>query len=163
MRNILFAFMFVLLCIPLSAQSSTADVKYFDRVVTVDFGTVANSVDEYAYVSFDQMKFSRIDSISVTAIGTGELDIDSVDFYMGNSGGGISRFSGTALTQAVTINVNAGVSAYEHLLTSGATRLSAANIRGANLLKIQTRGAASGNDATDPNQLVLVLQFWGQK
>ncbi len=152
--------LFVLLFAAISfAQTTTYDGHF----AYVDCGTVANSVDETGYVDLSRLGLSKIDSISVTAIGTGELDVDSVDCYVGVNDipDGLIRYSSTAITFTVTINVAAGASAFEQLYSSNATLLTQEALRGANVIKVITRGATAGNDATDPNKLILVFEAWG--
>ena len=136
-----------------------ANVKYFGRFIDVDFGTVANSVTETNYISIDG--WSKIDSISVVAYGYGETDVDSIDMYVGN-GGGI--YSSTAITGTVTLNLADAVAGWELILASNATQLTGAALRGVKAIKVVTRGATSGNDATDTKQNFHVLfQIWGTK
>jgi len=158
----LFIIIFALIAIGLTSAQTT---DYSGRFAYVDFGTVANSVTETGYVNLDRLNYSHIDSISVTAIGTGELDVDSVDIYVGTADikHGISRYSATANTFTSTIDVNAAASAFEQLYSSDATLLTGGLLRGANSLKVVTRGSVSGNDPTDPNKLVVVFQVWGTK
>ena len=138
---------------------SQADVKYFGRYIDIDFGTVANSVTETKYASLDG--WSKIDSITVVAYGYGETDVDSIDMYVGN-GGGI--YSGTAITGTVTLDLADGVAGWQTVLSSNATQLTGAALRGAKAIKVVTRGATAGNDPTDTKQNFHVLfQIWGTK
>lgn len=138
------------------------------RVVVKDLGTMANSSlgsgsDETGYL--DLSGWSKIDSISVTFIGKGEMDVDSVDFY-----GAVKLPNGKFVkdvtiiaTATVTLNLADGVYDIEPLKTSDATVLTGAKLRGLNAIYYVTRGAASGNDATDPNNGWLAFQIWGTK
>ena len=159
MKNLILA-LIVLFSVSLFAQNYDAK----NGNVFVDFGTVAEAVEETAYINLDKLGYARIDSISVTAYGTGELDVDSVDFYVGviDVPNGINRYSSTAITQAVTINVAAGASAFERLYTSGATPLTGDVLRGVNAIKIVVRGA-DGTDPSDPNRLLFLFKVWGEK
>ena len=160
MKNLILS-LIVLFSVSLFAQNYDAK----NGNVFVDFGTVAEAVEETAYINLDKLGYARIDSISVTAYGTGELDVDSVDFYVGviDVLNGINRYSSTAITQTVTINVAAGASAFEQLYdTSGATPLTGEVLRGVNAIKIVVRGA-DGTDPSDPNRLLFLFKVWGEK
>lgn len=146
----------------LSAFAFGQTVSYSDRFITVDFGTMANSVDETAYVSLKG--WSKIDSVSATFVGTGELDVDSVTVYRA-----VSIESGQWVDVSVlgnftvTLDLAAASKDIEPLFSSNATLITGAALRGVNALKFLTRGATAGNDATDPNKGVLLLQIWGTK
>jgi len=160
MKNLLFVFLFALIAlVPLNFGQI---VSYDGRVVNVNYETVANSVTETGYVSLDG--WTTIDSISVVVFGVGETDIDSLDIYVGNGGAGVTaQYSATVYHYAVTVNAAAAAVYIERLYSANATLLTKAVLRNANRLKIVTRGATSGNDATDPNKLVVQLIISGTK
>jgi len=138
------------------------------RVIVKDLGTMINSTagtsaNETGFV--DLSGWSKIDSVSMAFVGKGELDVDSVDVYPA-----IKLPSGKFVkdvtilgTATVTLDLADGVYDIERLVTSGATIITGANLRGMNGLYYVTRGATAGNDATDPNNGWLVFQVWGTK
>lgn len=145
-------------------QETQAQSKPY-RIYTLDYGTLSNSVlvaNETQYI--DLAGWEKIDSISIVAYGIGELDVDSVDIYVGSkpNNGKSPIFSSTAITATVTLNLADGVSGWERLVTSNATKLTGAALRGVQMLKVNTRGATSGNDPTDASQrFYLAFQVWG--
>jgi hypothetical protein len=147
--------LFALFAITLSAQT------YQKRFIDLNFGTLANSVSETQYV--DLGDWSRIDSISVAAYGTGELDVDSVDIYVGYGKGYFGSTCYTFETASSYLNFADGIKGWENLLVSGATSLTGAVLRGVKALRVTTRGATSGNDATDPNNFHVLFHIWGTK
>lgn len=158
MRKILLALVITLSVIFFSSAQST-NVSYTGRYIDINFGTVANSVTETYYVSIDG--WTKIDSISVVACGIGELDVDSIDMYVGY-GGGI--YSSTAITATVTLDLADGVAGWQNIVSSNATQLTGAALRGVKAIKVVSRGATAGNDATDASQnFHVVFQIWGTK
>jgi len=131
-------------------------------VYELNFGTLANSVTETGYQKFDGWK--SIDSISVGLAGTGEVDVDSVDIYVGYMIGSGSWFSTTANTFISTMDLGAGVKLFLPLALTGNISIKGALLRGGmNAVKVVTRGAVSGNDPTDPNNLRVLLTVHGTR
>lgn len=131
--------------------------------VCLDFGTVANSVTETGYV--DLRDWKSIDSIAVSISGYNEVDVDSVNFWLGNytNDGFICDAAAGVLYQASTLDVAASGSDFLNLVTTNATKLSKVALRGATGIKVQLESAASGNDATDPNDCWLMFHIYGTK
>ena len=131
--------------------------------VVEDLGTQANAAQETVYL--DLRSWSRVDSVVVSLSAVGEIDVDTVNFYLGSftNDGFISDAAGGVLYQAVTLDVAAGATDFEVLLTSNATRLTGAAIRGATGIKAVIEIGASGNDATDPNALYINWCIYGLK
>ncbi|MCP4394549.1 MAG: hypothetical protein GY804_09830 [Alphaproteobacteria bacterium] len=131
-----------------------------ERFKTLDFGTVVTATPESQYL--DLTGWSAIDSISIVAIGTGEVDVDSLDIY----GAYMHPTDGTWVdvtilgTATVTLNLADGVEDVELLVASNATILTGAALRGLNGLKVTVQPAA-GSDATDPNRILVGFQIWG--
>lgn len=148
---------------------STTPVKG-QAIKILNLATVANSVDETGYfndfTNFAQKHgYKTVDSIVVELYAENETDIDSFDVYPGFSGQADnvaeSFYSATVLHYAVTINIADNGSTVELLKSSGATLLTKAALSGFNSLKFITRGAASGNDATDPNKVWVIFFVYG--
>ena len=150
MKKILFILPFLFLTI--QAQ---------DRILTLDYGTLTTAVPETQYL--DLTGWSEIDSISILAIGTGEVDVDSIDIYptyQDKLGQGVWADVTILGTATVTLNLAAGVKDIEQLFSSNATILTGAALRGINGLKVTVQPAA-GCDATDPNKFIVAFQIWG--
>lgn len=130
--------------------------------VAFDFGTVTNGTNEVSYI--DLRGWKSVDSIVVSLSASNETDIDSVVFYLGNLGpsGFIVDASAGALHQVSTLDVAAGGTDFLALLTSDATLLTKAALRGVSAIKAVYK-ANTGNDATDPNKLVAFWRVYGTK
>ncbi|MGV8131189.1 MAG: hypothetical protein ACP5N7_03780 [Candidatus Pacearchaeota archaeon] len=151
MKQLLIIFI-VLLSVSLFPQS---------RVITKDLGTMANSVNETGFV--DLTGWTKIDSISVTFIGKGEMDVDSLTLYRAVKlpDGTFKKDVSVLGNFTVTLNLADGVYDLEPLFSSNATLLTGAALRGIDAIYYVTRGATSGNDATDPNRGWIKFQIWG--
>jgi hypothetical protein len=129
-------------------------------VFELNFGTLANSVTETQYQKI--VGFTKVDSVCVSVIGTGEVDVDSVDIYVGYQSNAGQYYSTTANTFISTVDLAAGVKGFQNLSISNAS-IGTGLVRGMNALKVVTRGATAGNDATDPNNFRVLLFVYGQK
>lgn len=137
-------------------------LTYGQTVIEVNFGTLSNSVTKTMTTNIQG--FTKIDSICVVAVGKGEVDVDSVDIYVGAvDKSGNTYYSSTANTFLSTLDLAAGVKGYLPLSLTGNVGLTGALVRTTNSLKIVTRGAASGNDPTDPNNFRVLLFVYGTK
>lgn len=152
-------FIFILFSMLFLASSFGQTYTYTSNGILVDFGTVANSGQETAYISLD--KWSVVDSISVVVLGTGEMDVDTVSIYPGVTSGSGSWYNSTATHLVSTIDLAASVKGTFRILSSNATQLNAGFMRGYNSLKVVLEVGASGNDATDPNKCLVAFQVWG--
>lgn len=166
MKKFLFGFLALVLFTSFSfaqsdATSSIKTVKGYS--ICFDFGTIANSGQETGYV--DLRDWQSIDSVTVSLSASNETDIDTVNFWVGNwtNDGFISDASAGVLYQASTLDVAASATDFLNLVTTNATRLSKANLRGATGVKFQIEAQSSGNDATDPNALYIVFRIFGTK
>lgn len=134
-------------------------------VVSHDYGTVANSVDE-SFISyrFDglirQFGCNKIDSIHIALTVEGEADIDSLMWYPANWAKDGTVVKGTVATKTVTLNVAASAYGTEVLFAADAGIISSL-WRGFEGFTLFTRGATAGNDATDPNSLIVTITFYG--
>lgn len=138
------------------------------RVITKDLGTMYNSVLGSTYFEtgyIDLTGWSKIDSISVTYVGLGEMDVDSLTIYRAVKlpNGTFQKDVSVLGNFTVTLNLAAGVYDLEPLFASNATLLTGAALRGVDALYYVTRGATSGNDPTDPNHGWIKFQIWGTK
>ena len=145
---------------PVKAQPQQV-VKGFS--VTENLGTQANAAQETFYL--DLRGWKSVDSVSVSVSCTGEIDVDTVNFYIGNftSDGFISDAAGGVLYQAITLNVAAAATDFELLVTSNATVLTGVALRGCNGIKAVVEVGAAGNDAADPNALYFHWKIHGTK
>ena len=157
--NVILSFILLLFALVIVPRETNAQVNHFSGAICdVNFGTVANSVDETQYVVLPN--WAKLDSISIVVYGTGEMDIDSVDIYVGHGNG---HYSTTAVTAISTIDLAASTKGWQRSTTDNATVLTGAALRGVEALKLTTRGATAGNDATDPNNYHVLLRAWGTK
>lgn len=130
-----------------------------------DYGTVANSVDE-SYISYTwagllkEFDCNKIDSLVISLTAVGELDIDSLMWYPVNWTVSGTAVKGTVATRTVTLNIAAAGTGTEVLYSANAG-IASTLWRGYEGFTLFTRGAASGNDATDPNSLKVTITFYG--
>jgi hypothetical protein len=135
-------------------------------VKSYDLGTIANSVDEsYRYENFSgllkQFDCAVIDSMIISMTVVGEADVDSLDWYPVNWTTTGTVVKGTVKTFTVTLNVAAAGTGTEVLLVTNAG-VASTLFRGYEGFGFMTRGATSGNDATDPNNGKVTITFYGQ-
>lgn len=135
-------------------------MSFGQTLKVLDFETLQNSVTKTKYIDFADYK--KIDSISVIAVGYGEVDVDSVDIYVGvKTPSGVTAYSSVVNTSICTLDLAASVSGAEALLVSNATKLTGAVLRGGNALKVVTRGSTSGCAAG--NWFKVAFRVWGEK
>lgn len=154
----LLALIFMISLIFLSSVSM-AQKSY--RTILSD--TCGNSQSKIFYVDVD--KIGEFDSLVVSIVATGEIDLDSLDASAGfYASAGEFNLKGSANTSAfyvyealsgatLTINLADGVSS----IVQKALTLTKANLTGYNEVKFTLTSASSGNDATDTSQKVLAL------
>lgn len=131
------------------------------RFIVLEYGTLASAIPETRNAWLGE--WDRIDSISVTAVGTGEVDVDSIDFYKAYQGDdGIWVDVSVLGTGTVTLNLADGVEDLEQILASDVTVLTGPALRGINALSVIVQPAA-GCDATDPNDFKVLLEIHGTK
>jgi len=139
--------------------------SFAQYVVTRDLGTLANNGQKTALFDLQAIQktanFTRVDSIVVTLAAIGEIDIDTLHVFPGVKVGNVTEYA-TGQGFTVTINKDSAETVVERLLASNAG-VSGVNLRGYSYLKVWTKGAAAGNDATDPNRLYLVLNIYGTR
>lgn len=135
------------------------------QIIYKSVGTLTEAVTKTVYVPLGD--WSRIDSVSLSLAGTGEIDVDSVNVYPGfKMPQGKAYYSGTALTFLADPNIAASTDFWTNGVAStadkdAATVLTSAVMRhGINILKVTVAGA-DGCDATDPNELILIFNVWG--
>lgn len=130
-----------------------------------DYGTVANSVNE-SYIAYTwaglikEFGCNKIDSLIISVTVKNETDIDSLMWYPCNWTTDGTAVNGTVATRTVTLNVAAAGTGTEVLLSSNAG-IASSLWRGYEGFRLFTRGAASGNDATDPNSCKVTITFYG--
>ena len=134
-------------------------------VKTFSYGTVANSVDEdYQTFRFqgliNEFGCNKIDSMIISLSVEGEADIDSLMWYPCNFADDGTVIKGTVRTFTVTLNIAAGAYGTEVLKVTN-SGVGGSLFRGYEGFTLFTRGAAAGNDATDPNSLKVSIMFYG--
>lgn len=153
--------LFLVLLFAVLAFPQSKQVRGFS--VVEDLGTQANSAQETVYL--DLRDWKSVDSVTVSLSAVGEIDVDTINFYIGNftPDGFISDAAAGVLYNAVTLNLADGATDYELLLTTGATVLTSGALRGCNGIKGVIEIAAAGSDATDPNALYIHWKIHGTK
>lgn len=159
MKRLIFALMALFLFTSYSFSQGIVGVKSYN------LGTIANSVNEsYTSETFHgllkQFGCNKIDSLIISMTVVGEADVDSLDWYPCNWTSTGTAVKGTVKTFTVTLNVAAAGTGTEILKITGAG-LGSALWRGYEGFTFMTRGAASGNDATDPNNCKVTITFYG--
>lgn len=133
-----------------------------DRVYTLSYGLLTAYTTETQYL--DLSGWAKIDSISTFAVakgGVGNLcEVDSIVFYIGAKTKNGIGYSNTALTQLCTLDPAANVTSYELLVTSGATKLTGAVLRGANMIKCVVY--PSNETSVAPSFFDVGFQVWGE-
>lgn len=134
-------------------------------VKSYNLGTIANTVwESYQADTFEgllkQFGCAKIDSILISMTVEGEADVDTLDWYPVNWTSGGTAVNGTVKTFTVTLNVAAAGTGTEVLKVSNAG-IASSLWRGYEGFRWRTRGAVSGNDATDPNNCKVTLTFYG--
>lgn len=120
----------------------------------VQKGTVADSASKTFYFDVD----SDVDSVSLYGIFTGEIDVDTLIVTKGLKTDGnrasSSNFVAVATPDTTILTVNNAAGVTTGVVWDGAsTGLNA--LEGYNAFKVVIIAASAGNDATDPNELVL--------
>ena len=134
-------------------------------VKSYNLGTIANTVwESYQYDTFKgllkEFGCTKIDSIIISMTVEGEADVDTLNWYPVNWTSNGTAVVGTVKTFTVTLNVAAAGTGTERLFVSNAG-IASSLWRGYEGFTWRTRGAASGNDATDPNNCKVTLTFFG--
>jgi hypothetical protein len=159
MKRLIFALLAVLLLTSYLPAQGVVGVKSYN------LGTIANSVDEgYVYETFagllKQFDCNKIDSLTLSMTVVGEADVDTLDWYPVNWTTTGVAVKGSVKTFTVTLNVAAAGTGTEILKVTDAG-VPASLFRGYEGFGFMTRGAGSGNDATDPNNCKVTITFFG--
>lgn len=159
MKKLIFASLAILLFTSFTFGQGIVGVKSYD------LGTISNSVDEsYITETFSgltkQFNCNKIDSLVISLTVKNETDIDSLMWYPINWTVDGTKVFGTVVTYTVTLNVAAAGTGTQILYTSN-HGVQAASFRGYEGFGVLTRGAAAGNDPTDPNSCKVTITFFG--
>lgn len=133
------------------------------RVYTLSYGLLTAYTTETQYL--DLSGWAKIDSVSMSALakgGAGNLnEVDSIVVYKGFKTINGIGFDATAYTQLCTLDPAASVTTFEQLLTSGASLLTGAVLRGVNMLKVVVY--PSDETSVAPAFFDVNFQVWGTK
>ena len=156
MKKILIV-LFTVLALNLFAQEQV--VVYAD--------TIANSASDSTDFKLDRYRENGavIDSLVISYFASGEIDLDTIDVYMGFEGSVTYPATGGTLTQiaksfettavsSAALTTNLAESATE--IVQDVVTLSAENVEGYNYVRIKIGAGAAGCDATDTNQKVAI-------
>lgn len=131
------------------------------RVYTLSYGLLTAYTTETQYL--DLSGWAKIDSISMSALakgGVGNLnEVDSIVVYKGAKTTNGVGFDATAYTQLCTLDPAASVTTFEQLLTSDASKLTGAVLRGVNMLKVVVY--PSDETSVAPAFFDVNFQVWG--
>lgn len=148
---------FVLLALLVFALPSFA--QKIDKVFE---GTVANSATKTVYLNLDDAPGQRLDSIKVLLTYVGEIDLDLLTTTLGSfKGTGLrsSDFVAIATPDSTTLTVDVAAAGTGGVRWGAAgLALATSNLHstgGFDALKISVVAGSSGNDATDPNKLII--------
>jgi hypothetical protein len=136
---------------------SPTKITYDGQFIIMEFGYMVVStglLQKQAFV--DISKWKTIDSITCSVFGYGELDIDSVDIYVGSNG----AFGSTAYTMKSTLDLAASTKGF--VTANPAVTADIINqsiLRGVTSLKVITRGSAAG--CSTGNNAFVMLHIWG--
>jgi hypothetical protein len=114
-------------------------------------GTLANNAQIEAVFTFGDPA-SKVDSVVFVLYTKGEIDIDHFTTQRGVNTAG--RIGYTPLVSADSVVVTVNLDSAATLITKLATRT---DLSGINHYKVTMKAAASGNDATDPNEYRLYV------
>lgn len=134
-------------------------------VKSYNLGTIANTVwESYTAETWDgllkQFGCAKIDSLIISMTLVGEADVDTLDWYPCNWTSNGTAVNGAVKTFTVTLNIAAASTGTERLFVSNAGAASTL-WRGYEGFRFRTRGAAAGNDPTDPNNCKVTITFYG--
>jgi hypothetical protein len=141
------ALVFSFATVPLNAQSNV-------EVVQLNDNTVANSSSTIGYIKdlLGNDNELRTDSVAFKFIAKGEIDLDTVVIQKGVWYNSTFYGTSTADTTVLTIDNAAAVTT---VVIVGAYTAGTNILDGTDCVKVLVRSAASGNDATDPNKLIV--------
>lgn len=159
MKKVIGVFILVVLFALASFPQGIVGVKSYD------LGTIANTVwESYTAETWNgllkQFDCNKIDSLIISMTVVGETDVDTLDWYPCNWTSNGTAVNGTVKTFTVTLNVAAAGTGTERLFVTNAGAASSL-WRGYEGFRFRTRGAVSGNDATDPNNCKVTITFYG--
>lgn len=131
------------------------------RVYTLPYGLLTAYTTETQYL--DLSGWAKIDSVTTFALakgGVGDLcEVDSIVFYTGAKTTNGFGFNSTALTQLCTLDPAASATTWERLVTSNATKLTGAALRGCNMIKCVVY--PSNETSVAPSFFDVGFQVWG--
>lgn len=152
MKKIFVVLALIVLTLPTFAQK-------IDKVFE---GTVANSATKTAYLDLSDAPGQRLDSIKISLTYVGEIDLDQLIVTLGTfKGTGLksSDFIATVTPDTTTLSVDVAAAGTGGVKYGASTlSLAVANVAsagGVDALKIAVVAGSSGNDATDPNKLII--------
>ena len=141
--------------------ASFVSVMPQSRIASVKFSTLVEATNQTGYVSLGN--WSRIDSVTMSIAGTGELAVDSIVTYPGWQDKTGAYYSSTAATFITAVDVATATKFYDNAVGTtaaavAATVLTGVVVKGANTVKVvvyPTDGCSAGNFIN------VLLNIWG--
>lgn len=127
-----------------------ASISYGQVIETLGSVTVANSATKTFVIPLQSNQTFKVDSVSLQALFTGEIDIDELVVTKGTLNSGTFVALATPDTTVLTID-NAASTTTAAIYTATSTGLN--SLEGVDAIQIKFKAGSAGNDATDPNAL----------
>src|ERR1035437_5669953 len=120
-------------------------VKAQSSYQVINFGTVANAITGTQYLNLTG--FTKVDSVVCVLVDKAQnINVDSLNFYPGVSIPGLYEGANGSYSTSVTTQISTlAAVGNQLLLTTGATPLTAAVLRGYNFVKVTMAGSPTGN------------------
>ena len=129
-------------------------VTFAQETRILNFGTIENNVQETLYLKFDDLNFSKIDSIAFSIVGTGRAALDTVLVYQG--GANVYTTTATVIAPSFTATV-AGTPVWK------AGGIFKTEMAYAEALKVTIDPTHTGNTPADPNKLLILAKIYGTR
>lgn len=129
-----------------------AGIVSAQKVDVIANSTIANSASVTAYIDLSGETTSIIDSIALQGIYTGEIDVDKLIVTKGGWKGNTFVAIATPDTTVLTVD-NAASAVTGSAYTSNSLGLD--SLEGYDAVKVVVVAGGSGNDATDPNAVLI--------
>lgn len=142
---------FLALAMAVLAFGSLQEPAQAQEVKTLYKDTVSDSQIKTMYLYLNLKPGEQIDSATINMYAKGEIDIDAISIRKMWYTNGVYAYTGASVDSTVTTTNNAaGVITTQYVVGTVQT-----GFDGCNALEVKVYSASSGNDATDPNSLII--------